>query len=356
VTDTANTPPAEPQPNPSPVQVDANLFDLKASPTTIEGAAQSWRRLQKATHSAQETTHHASTNVLRNGWHGKTADAYDHHRRALTRDLDKLVERAGTIATTLDELAEVLRVNQEALLQQRERLAGIPVTGGSPLPPGVRAGSGSPLVFQPADAKQQKLVTDAIRAANEIRSHVDQRLVSKHATLVSAQTHLAALAETWQPRSITLLNLNMGQGHANSPRDTGGTDHGDIGSIANTIANSRANVVTLQEMMGQDTDDLERELRRRTGQNWKVHFGEASKKVYWGDGYVPRGFHEPFGNAIAVRTGDAIAGSEYVANHKLDPPGNTFSTPSTPHPPSGQPASDGEGRSALQVQLNFRGN
>jgi endonuclease/exonuclease/phosphatase family metal-dependent hydrolase len=137
-----------------------------------------------------------------------------------------------------------------------------------------------------------------------------------------------------------------------------------MGEIAQVIADEDVDVVTMQEMFGQDADDLERELRERTGDEWTVYFGEASEKPYWSDGFRPRGFNEPFGNAIAVRHGGNVETSEYVDTHKLDVPGShveppTIPSPQTPPGPDDPPPSagvtDGEGRSAIEVELTLGG-
>lgn len=325
----------DPQTSPRPVELGGDLWDLRASPQTVEAAARAWRELAESTETAEETVSRTARAVLDGeGWVGDTAESYHDHQRRLTSGLRELAERARKVAATLEEIASLLRINQEVLDRERERLAGVPAT------------RDPELTFHPTDEEQWQLVADAIQAAHEIRERVDGQLADQLGVLSAAEADFTALAEAWAPRTIGMLNLNIGQGYENTPRNSAGTDHGDIGAIAQVIADADVDVVTIQEMFGQEADDLERELRERTGDEWTVYFGQASEKVYWSDGFRPRGFHEPFGNAIAVRHGGPVEDSSHVATHKLDQPGSTVSTPSGT-------VADGEGRSAVEVELRL---
>lgn len=131
---------------------------------------------------------------------------------------------------------------------------------------------------------------------------------------------------------LRVFNLNIGQGFGNAPWDDRGTDPGDMGEIAQRIIDGDADVATLQEVFAKDLPELERELERRTGEPWNIHFGEASSKIqaatWW------RG-SEPFGNAVAVRLGDDVRSSGEAQVYKLDEPGDDHT----------------EGRSALGVEV-----
>ncbi|MEQ4301090.1 hypothetical protein ABNF97_06815 [Plantactinospora sp. B6F1] len=338
----------------------ADLWDLGASPGTLQEYAAAWRQAGQAAENAATTVGTAARQTLHEeGWAGDSADSYAAHQSRVTADLDAVAGAATSVADALDYLAGVLAFNQELLLTERGRLSGIRSTG-----------QGADLAFHPADETQAALVRDSIASAREIRARVDDEIALKKATFSTAYGTLAAIEQTWRPRTIGMLNLNIGQGYKNEPFNSEGTDRGDMDLIAQIIAGSNVEVATLQEVFGSDVERLERELRERTGDDWTIYFGEASEKPYWSDGIRPVGLHEPFGNAIAVRHGDAIAGSAHTDTIKLDVPGSVVSgggpptdTTTPAHPPPGtipDPSphdpviTDGEGRSATEVRIDFR--
>ncbi|MQA86821.1 MAG: hypothetical protein GEV03_19865 [Streptosporangiales bacterium] len=312
----------------------ADLWDLQASPASLQELAAAWRSLRDAASSARDTVDQAAYRVFADeGWQGQTADSYDGHRQRVTGDVGKLAERAGPVAEALEYLAEVLRVNQDLLDQERARLADVPSTG-----------SGENLVFHPRDEAQARLVKDAIAATHEIRRRVDQALTAKQADFQSAQTELTALGDAWQQRTARMLNLNVGQGYGNAPWDSGGTDPGDIDEIAQLIADEDADIVTLQEVFGRDLDNLQEELEERTGDQWEVRFEGASSKIQWDDDWQGT-FHpnEPFGNAVLVRTGDVIGGVGESDKVRLDVEGDWVA----------EGVEDGEGRAATETEVRF---
>lgn len=322
---------------PDAISVDPGLWSLSAAPSTLESAARGWRDLADAADSADELISDAVRRVIGAGrWRGVTADSYDEHRKQAAAEIGHLAEDAGRVADALDELAGMLRVNQEILTGEAERLSGVPAL------------RSQELTFQPEDEEQAELVRGAIRAAEDVRSHVDDQLVGKQWLFDAAHAQFARIADDWKPRTISMLNINIGQGYHNVPWDSGGTDHGDIGALAQTIANEDVDIVTIQEMFGEESANLERELEARTGDEWTVHFGEASTTPYFSDGMFPRGLSEPFGNAVAVRHRGAIESSEHVATHDLNAPGDTIQTP------EGE-ITDGDPRSAVEVEITFGG-
>ncbi|MEU8252280.1 hypothetical protein [Nonomuraea sp. NPDC048916] len=321
---------------PISIAVDPFLWVLRAAPAALDEEARSWRGLQKAAGSADDQISGAAGRVIGGGWSGETAKAYDKHRRKVTGGLDDLARGAGRVADLLEEVADMLRANQELLTREAEKLSGVP------------SKQGTSLAFYPADAAQSQLVRDAISAAQQIRSRVDGKLAEKRTQLEAAQTTLAGIAEAWKPRTVGMLNMNIGMGHKNSPKNSGGTDQGDIPALAQTIADKNVDVVTMQEVAGKEAKNLERELEARTGDEWTVHFGETKKAPYWGDGWLPNSLYEPFGNAVAVRHGDAIESSQYVANHDLTAEGDKIKTP------DGE-VTDGDARKAVEIEITFGG-
>lgn len=329
----------------------ADVWDLGSSPSTLEEQAAAWRSLRDAARSAQEAIDLAANDIISNdAWTGDTARSYDLHRVGVTADLSQMATSCGSAADALDHLAGVLRFNQELLSSERSRLRDVPVSK-----------SGDTLTFDPADETQAALVRACIASAVDIREHVDDEITIKTSDLRAAEEQFGSIHERWQPRTFGMLNLNIGQGYKNSPFNSDGTDRSDLDLIADVIAGADVDVVTMQEVFGSDVPRLEEELRARTGENWTIHFGEASEKPYWSDGRIPIGMHEPFGNAVAVRHEGPIAGSEHTDTIKLDVSGSIVSgsgpptgttTPGTTAPP--EPiVTDGEGRSATEVHVSF---
>lgn len=142
---------------------------------------------------------------------------------------------------------------------------------------------------------------------------------------------------------ITVLDLNVAGGNGNSPRSSVGMDPGDIDELAKRIVDGDVDVATLQEVWKMDIPKLEEELEKRTGDEWDLHFVEASSKYRWDDGGWPvRGYaNEPFGNVIAVRRGEGVAASEVVGREKIDSPGSV--------------GEGSDGRSALAVRVYTAG-
>jgi hypothetical protein len=355
----------------SPIST-TDLWSLDASPQTLTEAAGAWRGLQEAATSAQGTVDAAAYQVLgEEAWTGQAADAYDEHRTKLTGDIGELAAWAGSIADALDSLAWTLQSAQNQLTEIR---AALPV-------PAVR--QGDQLIFQPADADQAAAVTEAIAAANAIRSGLDEELVMKEAAFDTTLPDIVALKDSWREQTVRLVNLNIGSGHDNlNFGDKSGVAPEEVDDLAARLVRENADIATLQEVFEEDLGTLEAELEERTGEEWNVHFTEASTKprftspldvldtVFWGG--PDNNINEPFGNAVLVREGDQIAGSDTVDDHiKLDAegsvvreapppssptPGTTTTTstvPGTPVPPDTQILDD-EGRAAIQVEVTFR--
>ncbi|GGO62716.1 hypothetical protein [Nonomuraea cavernae] len=320
------------------IAVDPSLWVLGAAPDALDEQARSWRGLKKAAASTDHQISGAAKRVIGTGWLGRTASAYDNHRRKVGGGLDDLAQTAGKVADLLEQTAEILRTNQDLLTREAEKISGVP------------SRQGTPLSFYPADATQARLVRDAVHVAKQIRSRVDEKLAEKRGQLESAQSTLADIAKAWKPRTIGMLNMNIGMGYKNSPKNPEGTDQNDIPDVAQTIADKNIDVVTIQEIAGTEAKNLERELEKRTGDDWTVHFGETKKSPYWGDGWLPNGVYEPFGNAVAVRHGRTIDSSQYVDNHDLTAEGDFIRTP------DGGYVTDGTARKAVEIEITFGGS
>ncbi|MDQ3628356.1 MAG: endonuclease/exonuclease/phosphatase family protein [Actinomycetota bacterium] len=138
---------------------------------------------------------------------------------------------------------------------------------------------------------------------------------------------------------LRVLNLNAGSGFGNSPGNSDGTDFGDVDELAQRIAAGDVDVATLQEVFRGDLPGLERHLEELTGDEWDLHFVEASRKYRADDAAFGLGdTNSPFGNLVAVRRGDGVAYSEVVASEKLDT--------------SGEHGDGSDGRAAINVRVH----
>ncbi len=295
---------------PGHIQVAGTLWDLDASPATLEAAAGDARARAFRAGSAQTVVDQSAAQLVGNeDWTGASADVYQRHRRKLTGDLGETEGRLRSVADALDYLASALSSGQSMLDDEWAKLAAVPRTA-------VRGN----LSFDPVDEKQATLVRSAVDAATDIRARVDDAFAVTEPVFKTADRDLARIQKAWQPRSLRVLDLNIGQGFGNVPWPDSdredGTDRGDIDDIGQVIAGSDANVVTLQEVFRGDLGRLETWLEANTGEEWDVHFAAAGSKVQW-DGGGP----QPFGNAVLVRHGEGITGSEELKETTLEKPG-----------------------------------
>lgn len=356
-------------PEPDPIVTYHQTFALEADPEALQAAAAAIRGLALRAHAADQIVDGAADEIeSEEAWRGETAGNYQDHRRRLTGDLASLGYGSGRAADTLDEIADLLIWYQAALDSEKAALAGIPSTRSEGGGHGPHEPAGPVVTYHPRSEDEATAVSDAMLRASELKSELNEHLAEKETALrrevdgyarppaAGDAPGLAMLARTWRPRTISVLNFNIGQGDENSPGNSGGTDHGDIDDIAQIIADEDVDVVTVQEMFGQEREHLEQELRERTGDDWTVHFGEASNKIYWSDGYWHRGVSTPFGNAIAVRHGRLVEDSEHVETHDLnrtDPLDDAIITETEDGYVRVEWTKDGEGRSATEVELTI---
>ncbi|WP_406317875.1 hypothetical protein OHA77_11095 [Streptosporangium sp. NBC_01639] len=331
---------------PAPIS-SSDLWDLRSDPARLEMLAGTWRSLGAKAGAAEGRVNTAAQNVFSNEhWTGETADAFNDYRKKLTADVELFGTWATNIADTLDITATTLRVQQGLLDEERRKLSAVPVTTDL-------AG----VTFRPKDAEQSSLVSGAISAATEIRTRVDGVLEEKRQDLTFFQEQFDLIAKQWKPRTVRLLNLNVGQGAGNSPGDSAGTDSGgDISKIAQVVADQKADIATVQEVFKHDMFDLEEELESRTGDNWDVRFEEASKKYHASDDVPILGdvINAPFGNAVLVREGDVIEGTGDSERIKLDVDGGDITLPANTPGAGDTKIDDGEGRSAAMAEVNIR--
>jgi hypothetical protein len=324
----------------------ADVWDLRADPGRLELLAEAWRGLGSKVRSAEGKINDAAKAVFANEhWTGDTADSFNGYRKRLTADIERAAAWADNIAHTLDLTATTLRVQQGLLDEERDRLKAVPAST-----------STDGLTFRPETAEQTTLVNAAISTANEIRRRVDTVLEEKRQDLDFYREQFDLIAEEWKPRSLRMVNLNIGQGAGNSPGNDAGTDSEDIDDIADAITGQDADIATIQEVFQHDIYNLEEELESRTGDNWDVQYAEASNKYHADDDIPILGdiVNASFGNAVLVREGDVIAGSEGSDTIKLDVEGGHIDLPANQPGGGDHRIDDGEGRSAARTEVQIR--
>ncbi|MDF2711734.1 MAG: hypothetical protein K0R62_7386 [Nonomuraea muscovyensis] len=330
---------------PAPITT-TDLWDLNADPERLEKLAETWRSLGTKVTSAEGLINDAAQQVFaKEYWTGDTATSFNGYRKKFTADVELFGKWAANVADVLTYTATVLRVQQGLLNEERKRLNGVPSSSDY-----------TGLTFRPRDAEQSRLVTGAITTAKEIRRRVDEVLAEKKRDMKFYENQFELIAKEWKPRTVRLLNLNIGQGAGNSPGDSSGTDSEDISKIAQVIADQDTDIATVQEVFQHDIADLEEELENRTGDNWDVKFEEASSKYHANDDWPIIGdiVNAPFGNAVLVREGDVIEGTGDSERVKLDVDGGSITLPSNEPGTGDTRIDDGEGRSAAKTEVQIK--
>ncbi|NUW31485.1 hypothetical protein HTZ77_08615 [Nonomuraea sp. SMC257] len=330
---------------PDPITT-TDLWDLKADPGRLEVLAGTWRALGTKVGSVEGLINDAAHTVFaKEHWTGDTAKSFNDYRKKFTADVERFGAWAVNVAELLGYTATVLRVQQGLLDDERKKLAAVPTTTDL-----------TGLTFRPRDAKESSLVAGAISTAQEIRGRVDEVLAEKKRDMAFYENQLELIAKEWKPRTVRMLNLNIGQGAGNSPGDSAGTDSEDISSIAQVVADQGADIATVQEVFRHDIANLEEELENRTGDNWDVRFEEASKKYHANDDWPIIGdiINAPFGNAVLVREGDVIEGTGDSERVKLDVEGGSITVPANQPGGGDSRIDDGEGRSAARTEVQIR--
>lgn len=330
---------------PAPITT-TDLWDLKADPVRLEKLADTWRSLGAKAGSAEKLINDAAHLVFtKDHWTGDTATSFNDYRKKFTGDVELFGKWAANVGDLLSYTATVLRVQQGLLDEERKRLNGVPASADL-----------SGLTFRPRDAEQARLVSGAITTAKEIRRRVDEVLAEKKRDMKFYQDQFEAISKEWKPRTVRLLNFNIGQGAGNSPGDSAGTDSEDISKIAGVIAGQDTDIATVQEVFKHDIYNLEEELENRTGDNWDVRFEEASKKYHANDDWPIIGdiVNAPFGNAVLVREGDVIEGTGDSERVKLDVEGGSITLPANGPGTGDTRIDDGEGRSAARTEVEIK--
>jgi Effector protein/RTX calcium-binding nonapeptide repeat (4 copies) len=174
-------------PPPEPITV-TNLWDLKAEPGQISGAAQAWQRFAGKARSSRQTIDRPASALRGDAWSGDASDTYHHHRGKVGGDIDESAEVAGKISGALESVAGSLRSAQGMLTESLSAVRGR-------IPTSV---SGDQVTFSPRKAEDISLVNTAIGEANEIRTNLDHALLDQVAKLESVRSPLGTITGAWR--------------------------------------------------------------------------------------------------------------------------------------------------------------
>lgn len=162
------------------------VWDLDADPDKLDTAATGWNAIHLQLNSTGNDVNTASKAVVKAGWEGADADAYDDHRRKLVKDTDLAAIAASQISNHLGMVSGSLRTAQSHLDESWATVAGIP-----------HSLHGTSVVFQPADEAEQEKVDTAIERAGQVRTALDTKLDADTAKLEAAEEEFTALARNW---------------------------------------------------------------------------------------------------------------------------------------------------------------
>ncbi len=163
------------------------IFDLHEDAARLDSASTAWAALAHGITGAGDGVDEAARTARDGGWEGKTADAYDAHRKKLVGDLDKAAGLAESLASTLSAAAGSVRICQGRLDQEWARVASLPRV---PLPTGG-------FTFQTETDEEAKRATAAVSAAQALRDDLDATLAQDTTTLRDAAKQWQALTKGW---------------------------------------------------------------------------------------------------------------------------------------------------------------
>lgn len=237
------------------------IFDLREEATRLDAASAAWASLARGITVAGDGADDAARTARNRGWEGKTAEAFDAHRRRLVGDLDKAAGLAERLASTLSAAAGSVRICQGRLDQEWATVASLPRT---PLPTGGFS-------FETETAEQARRATAAVTAARALRDDLDAILARDTSSLGDAAQEWRALIGAW----ATVAD-GTADGFGGVPADGGRT--GVITDGDRTIFNT-----------GSGDDDLRVETDPRTGDRVVTVNGQS--------------YRVPDGQQIVIRAG-----------------------------------------------------
>lgn len=250
-------------PPPEPVVV-TNVWQLHADPTRLDRAAQAWRSITRAANTQADAVDKPAKKLYDGEWAGDTADSYNDHRQKLTRDVRAVATQSKVAGDTLGVIAGTLRSAQGLLDTSWDTLtATVPATV-----------SGNNVTFRPADEAGITAINAAVKAANEIRSDVDDTLLKEVAAFERARTRFADITWAWESVAVGTTD-----GYQLPPEATNGTAVIYDPTTGNVIVNT-----------GTGDDDVTITLDPKTGEQIVTVNG------------VP--YRYPAGAHITVRAGE----------------------------------------------------
>ncbi|KRF11508.1 hypothetical protein ASG90_17425 [Nocardioides sp. Soil797] len=164
----------------------SGIWDLDANPAKLTSAATGWGDIEEQLTTSVDDINTASRTVVRSGWEGDDADAFDEHRRALVKDVALAADAAGRVSARLDLASGSLVQAQADLDASWLTVVGVPHTI-----------NGTSVTFQPVDDKQEGRVTEAIARAEEIRDALDSAIAADVTQINAARADFDQLAQSW---------------------------------------------------------------------------------------------------------------------------------------------------------------
>lgn len=297
--------PEQAEERPAAIWTSPQTWSLNADPDRLDAAAEALRALGTAAGSARTTVDLAALRVFsEEAWTGLTAEAFQDHRGKLSGDLGEFGTAAGPAADALQQVAGVLRCGQEMLDRERDRLRDIPAFDWLP-----------GTVFFPAGEPEATEVRDAMAAAEEIRSWVDDQIAGQSPVFRWLTPGLTAISDTRRPHTLRHTNLNAGMGRG------AGTVRDNLDELAVTLAAGNPDVITLQEVWSRNLygeEGLLSLLEQQTGSRWQVASFATALVTHTDD---PDNIGtQPFGNAILVRTDGVVEDHDWQPSVELPDP------------------------------------
>ena len=168
------------------------MWELDDQADQLITASESWSDLSAGLDKAADSVNDGAAAVRAAGWEGKTADAFDAHRKSIVGGLDTATTIAGTISSTLAMVAGTVRIAQGRLDQEWSKVAAIPHSGDP----------SCQVTFQTETDEQKAAVEASIKAAEGIRSQLDATLAADAKTLKQATTDWRRISQDWRSVAV----------------------------------------------------------------------------------------------------------------------------------------------------------
>jgi Effector protein/RTX calcium-binding nonapeptide repeat (4 copies) len=174
------------EPPPAPLHP-GDLWQLNASPETVEQAAQAWTKFGQEARDAAQFVSDRAERLYAEEWAGDVADTYTEHERKLNRDIRSAADLADGIAGELLRTATALTAAQRQLDDSFHEVSSL-VTG-------VSTADGP--VFSPQNDQEVNYVEAAMRDAQFIRERLDEQLLDFQVAITRTRSDWTTMAAAW---------------------------------------------------------------------------------------------------------------------------------------------------------------